>query len=839
MSEIDDGALQRAVKTLPQRTKAMLSPWMRQRVDNLHTRDQGKVENGRPLTLTHHNTQRLLRRVRLTREQTVAWKPDIGVLEPRLVKRFNDDIAGRARTLRLIGVRRQPAAPSSVWDSSLELTLPAGAGTPAGQVIERFSPTTVQGPSVFAAGQPIEPFKPTTPIPARSSRPTAAAKPTRKPASKPLPPQARLYARVEEIAPRGEMPERETRELLTTPVTPREIETPQPARERPTIQRAPVEETSQAEEIMPPAPIPPTLRVQRQAEPEPPAGPAKPATAPPRQPERRQTPPLPAQSVAAPAAPPAPQKPASRTSPVSPPAAIAPAPLTATRSPVEQTPPSLSSPAEAPDIQYAAETSARRVKPSQPRPAGEAPALAKPVAPVEAPPRLPHAIAEPPLTTPPAQARLPRALPVKPSPHTTAPVQRSAVPSAPRAAPGPRPQPEPPAAAPAASSAAIPPARPLTSPQPPPLPATMRPEAQAAMPAPPRVDIQRAVEPPRTAVAMPEPAEAQLPSPDTAPPEPRQAVTLPDIALAGTTLRPIIADTVQRREAAETAQPIATMQSPPTSDLQPPTSGLPSPIPDLPLRQVIQRRADARSHGLLRQPASPPTLRPLVKSQPRQEAREQKLETGDWKLDAGNWIPDTGYWKLDAGRERPASKGAAALTLYARSPNMFVGPGPAPTVTRRTPPTRRGQEQKRAQGDQPASQPPMDLRMAMGAPSAQLSAFSFQPAAGSAQPSAFNPPPAAMGAPQLEAERPAAMPLARQQPAPSAPAQILRPPAQMAEPITQPSIVGELVQRDAIVQRVEEENKAPESVNLGELARRVYPFVKRLIAIERERSSKT
>jgi len=81
------------------------------------------------------------------------------------------------------------------------------------------------------------------------------------------------------------------------------------------------------------------------------------------------------------------------------------------------------------------------------------------------------------------------------------------------------------------------------------------------------------------------------------------------------------------------------------------------------------------------------------------------------------------------------------------------------------------------------------------------------------------------------------MPLARQQPAPS-PVQTPRPPARTVEPVARPSVVGELVQREAIVQRVEEENEAPDSINLGELAHRVYPFVKRLIAVERERMAR-
>ncbi len=818
----------------------MLSPWMQQRLESLRRHDQGEVEHARPLTLTHHNTQRLLRRVRQTRDEAVAWKPDIGALEPRLVKRFSDDIAGRAQTLRLIGVRRQPSATTTAWDSTLELVLPTGPATPAGQVIERFSPSAAQGPSVFAAGQPIEPFKLTAPIPARSSRPTAAARPTRKPASKQLPPQARRYARVEEITPRGAMPERETGEPVAAPVAPRE--TPQPARERPAIQRAPMEETPQAEAITPPAAALPMMRVQRQAEPEPPASPERPTTAPPQQPERAQAP-LPVERTAAPDAARTPQKPASLTPPVPLPATITPArpgaemPLAATPSPVEQTPPSPSAAVEAPGIQRAAKTPTPRAESSQPRPVIEAPVMAKPVAPREPMPRLPRAIPEPLWTGQPARARLPHALPVKPSPHIAAPVERSATPSAPRpvTTPGPRPQPEPPAVIQMPSRAVISPARPLEAPHPPSPPVAMPPKARVAMPDQPHVDIPRAAEPPRG----PERTEAQWPSPITAPPEPRRAVPLPAVTLAESAIRPTITDTAQRRGDAVAAQPTENIETPPPSDLQSPVASFQSSIPDLPLRQVIQRRADARSHGLLRQPASPPTLRPLVKTQPRKETGSRKLDTGSWKRDAGNGMMlDAGSWKLDAGRERPAGTGAAGLTLYARSPNMFVGPGPAPTVTRRTPPARR--EQQRVQDERAASQPPLELRMA-GGKSNQPLAIGFQPSAVSPQWSAGSPQPSVVSGQPSATGAAVAMPLVRQEERAAhttPPAPRPGPPTQVAETITRPAIVGELIQREASGER-EEETPAPEPVNLGELARRVYPFVKRLIAIERERSNKT
>jgi hypothetical protein len=56
------------------------------------------------------------------------------------------------------------------------------------------------------------------------------------------------------------------------------------------------------------------------------------------------------------------------------------------------------------------------------------------------------------------------------------------------------------------------------------------------------------------------------------------------------------------------------------------------------------------------------------------------------------------------------------------------------------------------------------------------------------------------------------------------------------EPAT---VVGTLVQRDtvaAVVQRAEGEgSESEEELDLAELAERIYPLVKRLLAIERER----
>jgi len=101
------------------------------------------------------------------------------------------------------------------------------------------------------------------------------------------------------------------------------------------------------------------------------------------------------------------------------------------------------------------------------------------------------------------------------------------------------------------------------------------------------------------------------------------------------------------------------------------------------------------------------------------------------------------------------------------------------------------------------------------------------------------PSPPGMTAPPERVVEPGVMPLARQ--TERQPASFERPappPTRAAELVAQPAIVGELIQREPAVQRAEAEETAPEPIDLTALARRVYPFVKRLIAIERERGAR-
>lgn len=804
------GYLQRAVKMLSQRTKALLSPWAQRRLDDLHARDRGEAKSARPLTVTHRNTQLLLRRVQQARDHSMVWKPDIGALAPGLVERFSSTIADRAQTLRLIGIRRQPVAPATAWENNLELTLPVGPASPAGQVIDRSAP----GPSIFAAGQPIEPFKPTAPIPARSPRPTMSPKPTRKPAQKQLPPQARLYARVEEIAPHNETPGREMREPLAAQVTPREM--PQPASESPTVQRAPAQSFSLPEETTPPSVATPSVaRIERPTEPPPPATRGEPKTVAPRQPEQRQMPSLPVQRAAVSGEVPEQQKPAPTTpsAPLLPEATpsqlVTEIPLAAEPSPVGQTLPPLPLPVEAPGIQRTAETSAPRAEQPRPRSSVEAPTAAKPVSPVEPGTRLPRAITEPPVTERPALARPPRALPIEPPTQIAKPAQRATTPAIPRAVaePGVLPRPEPLPAAPQAPRRAIPPPRPVETTQTPRQPVTAKPEVRPAMPDfPRRVEIQRATEPAMVQAALPEREEAQPPSPIAAPPELRRTVTPPAVDIAAsTTLAP---------------QPDESIRTPPTRI--PAAAEPPSKETVLPLRQVIQRRADLRSHGLLRKPSLPPPLRPIARIQPQMTSAADKMHVR----------PATDEM------QRSLSTGAASPTLYARSPNLYVGPGPAPTVIRTgTLP----QAQKRAQEGKPKPQPPMDLRTAMSTLSSQEQPLILplppQPIPTMTPATPPMPPPGIVATPPESTERPVAMPLARQQAAqPSV--QTPRPSARTVESVIRPAVVGELVQRAALAPSAAEESAAPERIDLGELARKVYPFVKRLVAIEREREAR-
>lgn len=82
------------------------------------------------------------------------------------------------------------------------------------------------------------------------------------------------------------------------------------------------------------------------------------------------------------------------------------------------------------------------------------------------------------------------------------------------------------------------------------------------------------------------------------------------------------------------------------------------------------------------------------------------------------------------------------------------------------------------------------------------------------------------------------MPLARPQTIPPAQKQEPASPPTLAETIQRtPMETGDTlsVQSAPIVQRAEEEAEEFEPINLMQLAHRIYPIVKRLLAVERER----
>jgi len=801
-------------------------------VDHLRARIQGEAEEtARPLTITHHNTQQWLDRARQAREHAVAWKPDIGALEPGLIKRFSSAIAGRVQRLRLISIRRQPAVPATAWESELELTLPLGSVSQEGQVIERIpSVNAPQGASLFTAGQPIEPFKPSA-IPAQSPRPVASAKPKRKPASKPLPPQARLYTRVEEISPHGETPEQETRQPspLITPAM------PQPADEKPTAPPTPARSPSMPPEtIVPPwVAAPPIAQDRRQPElPPVTASPEMPRVMP-RRPRPTLLPPVQRAAVsdeisASPK--PAPSTPlAPEIQPQHPVAAMP--PVTEQAAAAEVITPPLSHPVTAPIIQRTAETAGPHpeqpqpavaalpaAKPVAPAPAATQPAVAafpaaKPAAPAPAATQLPRAVAEQPTTEQPTQPPLPRALPIESPTPLAQPARRitlSPLPH-PTTEPGERPQLEPPAALPRPRRLVTPTAEPRAIRQTEALPTPRRPAP--ATPAehlitadfPPQGEERRVMEPPAgqrqaPTAPLPSPTAVKPLSAEIIPPEPQRPIPNPAMDLT----TPVAPET----QLAEASRAAGAPSPLPTA---------PSPISELPLHQVIRRRVDWRNRGLLRTPASLLTLRPMARVQPLVMSAADKMHVRP--------TPD------ESQRPWPM---AASPTLYTHSPNLYIGPGPAPTVMQAH---ARLQTQKRIPGDRSTPQPPTDRHMMLSTPPPQEESLILPLPP---QPIPARPPVSAPGAvvtvPE-SVERPTAMPLVRQQTAPSSP-QPSRPPEQTVEPVAQPSMVRELIQRDIQEPSAAEEAAAPEPVDLEKLAHEVYPFVKRLIAIERERMAR-
>ena len=817
----------------------LLSPWMQRRFARLSARNRGIASTAQPLTLIGRASRPV---------GTTLTEPRIGALHPLRLERFSRAITARAQTTHLVGIHRPTTTAitaTPAWESEIEMILPGGAPAATGQIIERFASVT---PGTFTVGQPIEPFRPTPTAPDRSTRP-AAARPTRQPARAPtkkeFPAQTRRYTRVEEITPQGEAPANDEwrkanaeQRIAGMPETPGD-----------TV--APIT-TPRAAETAPSA--------SAQRTPEPPPGTMQAATPQPREPARvaaKPAAPIPAPPViqrqTAPALP-TPQTPRPVT-PLSPPesrAGIA-APVTsASRS--EVSPPRTTQP----------ETPERPLTSPQTIPHSTTPPATQPPTPPESVARPPRAIVEP---LRPAQARPPRALPVEPPPPSR--IQRRAAehrPAPPVAPQMPRPAPETRAsvAKPVAAPEAREPAPPVGIQRAPESPMAQR-QAQSALPSTqtpvtPTQPVQTP-QPVRARGDAPKqpPMEAQPPSRITTLLEPSQPVTPPTIAPTATAAPPVI-----QREPMPTP---ATPQTPVASEI-PRESPTPRAATEpsgeettLPLRQIIQRRAETRRHGLVRTPASLPIVRPIAAA-PRQARPEPPQPpapvraAAQFQADVADKLhvpttpgapavepsptPSPAPQQPLATTRRPLLTVTTSPALYARSPNLFIGPGRAPTVSQK-----RATRQMQPRAGEPL--PPDDAQAAMHAllhPETPL-ILPPSPRPTPARATTAPPSPPPITAPPERVVEPGVMPLARQperQPAsfeqPAPPVQPAPPPTRAAELVAQPTIVGELIQREPAVQRAETEETAPEPIDLTALARRVYPFVKRLIAIERERGAR-
>lgn len=768
----------------------LLSPWMRRHFARLNARRRGLASTTQPLTL--------LRRVSRP-VGTALTEPRIGALHPVRLERFSRTITERAQTTRLVGIRRPAASAitaAPVWDSDIEMTLPGGAPAATGQFIERFPPVT---PGTFAVGQPIEPFRPTPTAPDRPTRP-AVAKPARQPArpstKKEFPAQTRRYTRVEEITPQGEAPLAEDQEARPQPATMPAPPQSTPAPPAPaTVQRAP-------------EPPPVTVQAATPQLQEPARVAAEPATPIPAPPViQRQTAP----------APPTPKTPR-RTAP-EPHTDVAASTLTAPRSDITPlpvmprettpiTPPRITAPPTMPEPPQTA-TEPVATLPSQPEPAAH-------------PPR---AVVEP---LHPTQPRPPRALPVNGERRVASSEWRVAgIPEKkvdaikPVAAPEAR-EPVPPVGQHIPESPAM----------------QMRPaQTQESMPAHPPVETQPPPVHllPSTVYSQP----TQLPSPVTAPPELDLFATPPAVA--------------HTAPGAPPAESIPTTPAPP----QTPSESLTLPAATEPsgeeptLRQIIQRRADARRHGLVRAPAALPIVRPIATAS--RQARPTPLPSPAPKRAAPQFqadVADKLHMQTTPGApviEQPPTPPqplappqrslltvTTSPTLYARSPNLYIGPRRAPTVSQQ-----RATRQTQQRTGEPL--PLDDAHAAMHALLHPETPLILPPSPRPTPASAITRPPSPphVTTPPDHIAEPGVMPLTRQperQPAP-----LVQPaptPTRAAELVTQPAIVGELIQREPAMQRAETEETAPETIDLTALARRVYPFVKRLIAVERERGAR-
>jgi hypothetical protein len=211
----EPGAIARAIVARAQWVQRALSPWV-----GRWLRASAGTETGRETRLGKHvqtaltgtHTNRLLDRVQRVVDRTTVWRGSVGSIEPAMVDRFASAIVDR---FSVTGARYEPqplvVSPAETADLILagtpvqpglgaKASLPGfetGGGEPAPR------PTMAQLREILAdrSSSPRSPPAPSQPSPPRIQRP-AAEPPGPRPPARNLPVQARLFSRVEELPPR-------------------------------------------------------------------------------------------------------------------------------------------------------------------------------------------------------------------------------------------------------------------------------------------------------------------------------------------------------------------------------------------------------------------------------------------------------------------------------------------------------------------------------------------------------------------------------------------------------------------------------------------------------------
>ena len=301
-------AIARAIVARAQWVQRALSPWVGRWLRasaGTETRRETRLGRHTQTALTETHTNRLLDRVQRVVDRTTVWRADVGSVEPAMVDRFTSAIADR---FSATGARYKPqplaVSPAETTDLVLagtpvqpglgdaaSLEFEAGGGEPAPR------PTMTQLREILAdrSSSPRSPPAPSQPSPPRIQRATAEP-PGAGPPARTLPAQARLFSRVEELPPRGDIsPEGQPPEVRPAQAE-RASEPSQPAeppsppvvqRRRPAVGEEaepaqPEEPAALAAEAEPPRPRTRMSRisgseVQRQPEEKPPSGPEVPA----------------------------------------------------------------------------------------------------------------------------------------------------------------------------------------------------------------------------------------------------------------------------------------------------------------------------------------------------------------------------------------------------------------------------------------------------------------------------------------------------------------------------------------------------------------------------------